>query len=728
MVRLFLFLFLIGLPITGWAQSSVEPRPLTSIKSVRELEPEEAGQQLPVVLEGQVVRLHPRRHGIFLFDGDYGIYVRLGVLPGEVHGVVAGDIIRVIGRTERGHLFPSIYPEQMERIGHEPLPEARIFSLHELYDTKIDSDWVSVRGRITSMEVVHGYEVIVIGIEMNGIEVAAQLPFTKEAYDRVKELMFRLVRFDAVAGSVYNRKRQLTGRIFFVNSADDITPIRKESWDANPREFEIHELMRVGTKLREVIITQGVVTSVSGEELFLRGEESSLRVAMREPVEFEPGDRVQLKGLVWPQEVSPAFRALDVEVLESGPAPSPIFVELPKQIDPGLNYELIEIDAKLVNIGKSFDFSPLSADGEERVTLLCRSGSYTFEANLPPGVVPPELLPGAQLRLTGICELITNPKARWHLYIDGLVLQLRGLDDIQVLNPAPWWTTERLFSVMAVLLAVLLIALVWALVLRRTVEKQTSVIGQQIERQTILDERQRIARELHDNLEQGLAGMAIQLRGVFKLLNRLSNKAENSIIRAIDLSIEDSEKLNEHLEGRLLELAVDAKQSQRALNTVQDMLMHCSEESRASILDLRAGLLERMDLPSAVKVALEPLAEAADTELGVEVQGSPRRLQSSAERNLLLIAREAVTNAVRHGSPQHVNICLSYSLNAFRLTVTDDGHGFDPRNSSRPGHFGLVGMRERVSRLGGKIRIESQIKQGTTVEVELTDTKDLEKD
>ncbi|MGJ8640820.1 MAG: ATP-binding protein [Opitutaceae bacterium] len=716
--------WIVALVIPAIAQASVL---LETISDVRNLSAEEAAESRAVDLEGQIVRIHPRGLGFFLYDGEAGIYID-PMSPREAYeGIVAGDVVRIVGNTRPGHFIPSIKPQAVDRIGHEPLPEARPFFLYQRFDTKIDSDWVSVMGRLTSVAVLDAFDVIVIGLDLNGIPAYAQLPNSDEGLERVRELMFHLVRFDAVAGSVYNKKRQLTGRIFFMNSAEDLVPLRGDDFQDEAPVYAIHELMRVGARLRQLVETRGVVTYVSENELFLRGEQASIKVVTRETPEVTVGDTVVVRGLVWPQPVSPAFRAIEVERVATEGSLEAKDVMFGHEIDSNLNFELIQVEAELVDIGKSFELSILDVEGQERVSLLCRSGPHLFEAFLPPGVLPKGIEPGAKLSLTGICQLKVDSRARWFLYIEGLSLQLRGLNDIEVLTAAPWWTTARLLSLLGVALAFIILFLVWVVLLRRTVEKQTALISDQIERQTILDERQRIARELHDNLEQGLAAMAIQLRGVFKLLQRVSSKAMNSIQHAIELGDPSNETLRSHLKGRLKEVAADSAQSERSLSTAQDMLGYCSEEARSAILDLRGGLLERMDLPSALEVALEPIAEASGARVLVQSSGTVRRLRNIVERNLLMVGREAVTNAIRHGSPREITVSIEYSENSLSLSITDDGVGFDSKAGSKTGHFGLIGMHERVESLKGTIEIKSEASKGTRIFVELPDTSEWEK-
>jgi signal transduction histidine kinase len=111
------------------------------------------------------------------------------------------------------------------------------------------------------------------------------------------------------------------------------------------------------------------------------------------------------------------------------------------------------------------------------------------------------------------------------------------------------------------------------------------------------------------------------------------------------------------------------------------------------------------------------MTAGTSVEAQVKVSGSPRPLPSSIENNLLRIGQEALTNALKHGKPKRIDIELLYETGAVLLRVADDGCGFDSNHpaSSEDGHFGLLGMRERIIGLKGDLRLQSQPGAGTTV-------------
>ena len=103
-----------------------------------------------------------------------------------------------------------------------------------------------------------------------------------------------------------------------------------------------------------------------------------------------------------------------------------------------------------------------------------------------------------------------------------------------------------------------------------------------------------------------------------------------------------------------------------------------------------------------------------------EVVGSPTLLEGMAGRNLMLVAREAVRNAIAHGSPGRIKIRICFDPNEVQLEVSDDGRGFSPRSEDGgDGHYGIIGMRERVEQLGGSLQLRSSPGQGTMVSASL---------
>lgn len=692
---------------------------ITNVADVQVLSADEAAKEIPVHVKGQVVSVSPGGTHFFVLTDSGGAYVRRPGEPGSVLELQAGDLIEIEGKSYPGEFYPAIEAIGVKVVGSAEIPVGRPFRLDEIHNPGSDSDWVTVEGRLVGHSdhaIEYGRYFLVLEIN-DSIQLGVHLPAKPPLWAELPKLMFRKVRLNAIVGTVYNAQRQMTGRVFILNSIGNIELLEDEGLRSSAVSVPVEELMQVTVDPQQAVRTSGIVTHAAGNEIYLRGEESGLRVAVMNSDGLEVGQTVEVEGYVWPQPISPAFRALKVRVMhEAEGLPEPRMVELddlfgtdlPEDLmDSRLNYELVRIRAHLVDVGKSF-----SQEGDGQVSLLCRSGDRSFEARLPVGVtISDDLKPGAFLKLTGICNLMQDEEMRWRLYPNGLWLQLRGSGDILIIRPAPWWTAERLLWAVAIIFAILLLFVAWTVLLRKTVDRQTGIISDKVEREAVLDERQRIARELHDNLEQGLAGTAIQLQGSRRLLN-FNTKAFASELR--DMSGEF-----QALEGFANRFDAEMQRNVDEFMTAQEMLAYCGEESRTSIIDLRGGLLEKMDLPAALKKAIKPLAQECGAEFDFNVSGLPKRLKQMADRNLLMVAREAVTNAVRHANPTAISVTLTYEDNALSLVISNNGKGFDPDALPPAGHFGLRGMHERINRIKGEIKIESDLEKGTTVSIEL---------
>ncbi len=195
----------------------------------------------------------------------------------------------------------------------------------------------------------------------------------------------------------------------------------------------------------------------------------------------------------------------------------------------------------------------------------------------------------------------------------------------------------------------------------------------------VLAERNRIAREIHDNLAQDILGISVQLELVARLMPAPAEVAKSHLDRA-----------------RIL-------------------VRHSMAEARRYVWRLRSHDLENKDLPTALNETARRLTRDGEVQATVQVTGTFRMLPFTIENNLLRIAQEAINNSVRHAGARHIMIDLHFDPDALQLRVQDDGCGFDPQAKNGDGHFGLIGIRERAQEIGAELRINSQIAAGTEV-------------
>lgn len=694
------------------AASVLADAPLHRIAHVRALSPAEASQGRTAEVEGQILWQHPKQFGAFIFDGKMGLFVSTPELSPLWDSCQLGDRVRVHGVTVAGGYNSGVAAQSLEVLSHDSLPKPRPFWQEEIQLSMVDCDWVMARGRLISAKEIPEYRSIMLVLEIKGYKVDVQLIDSLGAFDQVCELLQEEVQFPAVAGVLFNTQRQMTGRVFYVSSVDDIAPVITRNAGLSAQVCAIPDLQRGSFDYRQMVKTRGVVTYADGGDTFLRGDGASLKMRMQNSDHIHVGDYVEAEGYVWPQRTSPALRARSIEVLDRVEVPRPVRMDLTAPLRSEMNYELVQLDVQLVDIGKAF-----GQVDKGLVSLLCRAGSYSFEARLPRGTDVNALTPGAKLRLTGICHLTLNPKISYRLDFDGFWLLLQDGAGVEILQLPPWWTATRLIWMLGLVLVVLGIVLLWVILLKKTVEKQTSIIKENVASEMVHQERQRIARELHDSLAQGLAGIALQLKGCLKLVD-VSTQARVDWLQKM-MAQGNNPDANRVFQEQQDQAQSDDAKTRKSITVIQHTLAYCSAESRNMIFDLRGGLLERMDLPSAMHETLQPLSEECGAELKINVIGKARRLQSAAERSLLLIAKEAITNAARHAAPDHLVVELNYMAQSLQLAVSDDGLGFRANQQPMIGHFGLRGMRERIKKLGGTFTVESAPSAGTSITVEL---------
>jgi signal transduction histidine kinase len=206
---------------------------------------------------------------------------------------------------------------------------------------------------------------------------------------------------------------------------------------------------------------------------------------------------------------------------------------------------------------------------------------------------------------------------------------------------------------------------------------------EQAQQVAILEERQRLARDLHDSVTQNLYGVTMYAEAAARLL-----AAGES-----DLAAEHLRELRET--------------SQEALR-----------EMRMLIFELRPPVLEQEGLVAALETRLEAVEERSGLEAELIVHGEGR-LAADIEEGLYRIAQESLNNVLRHAHARRVTVHLCQDGDSVKLEITDDGAGFDPASALARGGLGLDGMEERAARLGGHLTLDSKPGAGTTIRVEV---------
>ncbi len=660
----------LAIAIFGLANFGLAAEPLHTVAEIRALSHEDSDRHLPVEVEGIAAFFGPWHSELLFHDGHDGIYVRVpqnldGMPPLESHAR-----IRIEGTTESGEFVPLIAATRVTFLGKGQMPEPHQVVEGELFSPALSCQWIEVPAVIVGAGVRQN--IYTVTAEVAGRPVLLKLAQSENATKRVAQLMQRPVRIRGMAGTVFNLQRQLTGRFLFVDSFDDIIPSELGEPFAQAPLRSVDELLRFGETPQSRIRVQGVVTAAQSEGLYLRGKDGSVLVRWTGGGDVQPGFRVEAEGFADAAPFRPILRATQVTTLARQGTPPPVPLHLEANDLMRQQCELVSVDAEVLarrdaGIGPGI--------------LQCRVRNWVFDALLPEGLnLPPEPKANSIVRLCGICELTTThslpPES-----VDGFRLHLRTPADIVMLRTAPWWTFRRVASVFGLLAAVALAALAWVALLRRRVAEQTTIIAAQIQHATVNEERQRIARELHDTLEQDLAGTAAQLRTARRRLESSPDEADAAVALA------------------------------------ERMLSHCREEARSSIRDLRSVALEQRGLSGALDEFLAPVAAECGARLQIEICGEPRPLPGAAGMHLLRIAHQATINAAQHAAPLEIAVRLAYEPENVILEICDNGRGFNPAAPAPRGHFGILGMRERANKLRAQFEITTAPGAGTAIRV-----------
>jgi signal transduction histidine kinase len=198
---------------------------------------------------------------------------------------------------------------------------------------------------------------------------------------------------------------------------------------------------------------------------------------------------------------------------------------------------------------------------------------------------------------------------------------------------------------------------------------------------SIVEERNRLARELHDSVTQKLFGVTLTAESAATVIER------------------------------------DPKEARQQLQRLQQLAREAMEELRSLIFELRPPEVETEGLATALRKHVDVLQRVHDVEIDVDCQTAPR---DAGDPEILRVAQEALQNALRHAHAERVDVRLTADNGHLRLAVSDDGAGFDPADPSlRAQHLGLTSMEERARALGGRLTIVSKPGEGTTVTLEV---------
>lgn len=670
------------LAVPAWAADPVavapaQRPPLTTVAAAFARWPELASDEQPVLLEGVVTGTMPS--GAFrMHDGQLGIYATKSP---QGQTLTPGERIRVAGMLRKGGFSPWITPQTITQLGPGSFPTARPATYGELASGADDNQWVEIEGIVRSVGVLESRDFTVLDLGMIGGNLRVLVNY--EPNRPLTSLVDSVVRVRGVAAVNVNKHGHVVEPSFRVPSSADITVLQPGQPDPfAPALVPLDGLMKFSPGLAQQhrVRTRGVVTrQLSGTALFLRDRGLGLKVESDQPVSFQPGDVVEAAGFPSMAEGMAVLAHAVCRVVGNAPPPEPRSPRMAALLDGTSTSELVRVRARLVD----------SAIVGRNVTLIFQSDEQLFKGllNLPDDTPPVLPANDSVVDVTGIC-IINELEDLWFYQPRSFLLLVANLADLHVLQAPPWWTPERLRLALTIASMVLFAAAGWVWALRRQVGRKVAVIEQQARHAAALEERSRIARDLHDTLEQGLTGLSLQMKAVET----------------------DLDSAPEAVRSRL-------QFARKMLRQSRALARNAIRELRSEAVPGRSeGLLDGL------KRITHAWNHSGALDVNLEITGVPRPLPLRVEHHLLGIGTEAITNAVKHGSAEAICVRVNFGPDALRMTIEDNGHGFEAAQQlgRASGCFGLLGMRERTREIGGELRIESRPERTTGTEVTVT--------
>lgn len=631
-----------------------------------------------------------------------------------------GDSIEVVGISHPGGFAPIITQPRWRKLGTAPLPEAKPVPIEQLMAGIEDSQRVEISGIVRAFRPKGA--VTVFEIASGGYRLDVNVP-SPEGVDSQK-LIGAKVRVRGTASTFYNGKlRHLITVGLHVPQAADFIIEKLETGDPfAERVIPLDSLAQYRSEheLDTRVHVKGTVTyQRPGEDLFLQDATGGMQVKSRLLESVMPGDVVEAVGFPDFEQFLPVLQdAAFRKTKNPRQTPTTKAVTIP-ELEGGFRHaDLVTIQGKVLDSTERRVSPSVGRQSGQRTVLTLQNSNFLFSVEGPTtgGDDATISVPiGSLVEASGVCLMKIAEDGK----LQSLQVLLPHPANLRILQAPTWWTPQRLLIGLAGLFTVLVVALSWiVMVSRRNAvlqvlihEKEQAQVGLQhandhleervkerseqlklqitarqeaeLQFKAVLNERTRLAQELHDTLEQTLTGIALQMDTASKFAGA------------------DAGRANHHIE------------------LARNLVTQSQTEVRSSVWDLRSRSQEQIDLAGLLLKISKQLTEDTSIEVHVAAVGRVRPLSELIEDNLLRVAQEGLTNVIKHSKATQATITLDYGPQNIILTIGDNGVGFVTNKQAGPreGHFGLLGISERVARLRGKVSISSEPGKGTTVEV-----------
>jgi hypothetical protein len=501
------------------APSSELPLPLLkTAEEILRLKPAEAKLGRPVRLQGVITCLWPNYHdNAILQDTTRGVFMKLPKSAAR-QGLQIGDFWEVEGTTARGDFAPIVNVTNLTRISEARMPEPIRPSWEQLINGSLDAQYVEIEGIITK---VNG-DVATLLTHWGNIDVSVTGlgPLSLGQFENylVRLRGCLLAAWDENSGLI--RVGELRLAAATVSTEETMAP---DPFAAPMKSLD--DLLRFDLQASgfQRVRLGGQIVLRRGNEFFLSTPGGGCRLVSRNNDGIVAGDLVDVAGFPKLEGPSPVLREAVMRKTGSAELPPPRRIGIGNMFNADNDSLRVFCEGTLVSERR----------GPGGLTLLeLQSGLRQFVVRTTSkSVALPRLLPGSQLEIVGVYAGQSGARTASRK-VDSFELLVDSPSAVRVMALPPWWNLRRLVSVLAVLVVMLAAVMLWVFQLRRRVEAQTVIIRQKVEREATIEERSRIARELHDTLEQALAGVSFQLGALAGLMRGLPEGTLEALNRA----------------------------------------------------------------------------------------------------------------------------------------------------------------------------------------------------
>jgi signal transduction histidine kinase len=652
---------------------------LTRVDEVLRLKPEEAQRGYPVKIRG-VVTCVVQEHNAFIVQGaNHAVFV-VNTSPG---GTLPkrGEFLEVQGKSDKGTFAPLVRASRFKILGAGTLPGPVRPTWDQLMNGSLDDQQVEIRGMVENA-VRHpaGYprrwSKIILRTTEGTLWVDVWLVGTNfEDLNNYEDAIVSLRGCLFVALDPDTQQLELGHVRMYVDSIAVDHPAPADAFSAPEKSAAGLTMFDAEANAFQRVKVSGQILYMIGRDYFMMDGTNGVRFTLRRPgIELHTGDLVDVVG--YPELSGGAPRLQCAVARKIGHASLPNPINLPPNDLPNAIY-----DSTLVRIEGTLVSSRLTSTNE---ALEVQAGSWRFMARVKfKRTAPPPI--GSRLTLVGVYAA-QGGNAILDANVAPFDLLIHSPTYIQVLSKPSWWTLPRLLVAVGVLICTLALSVLWITQLHRQVEERTTELATQIhnreriEHQRAMEqERARIARDLHDELGSGITEISM-------LATVASSASPRSNGRG----------------GHLQEIGDKAQQMVTTLDEIV-WATNPKHDSLQSLVSYSCLYADRLLKLANITCQLKGTMDLPD-----------RTISSTHRHGFFLAFKEAVNNVIRHSGATEVRLGVRLIGNRLRLSIADNGRGLAPDASARTGD-GLVNMRARLEKMGGRFEITGQAGRGTVV-------------